>query len=244
MHKIIQGFHAPINALSYLTKNKLWYYAAIPIILSGAALVLFGFIAYFLYLHYFASLFDLDFSNLSLWLRAILFLVKWVIHIAIFIFLFAFMSRLFGIIASILIIPFLSPLVAKIFEIEGLPIFEAKTSQMIGQIFFAIVYSVKILAKQILLTLACLLTGPLQPVLMFLISNYYAGRSQFDYTFELAADLKNIDKLGKGYAMQSVGMGTFYNLAILVPIVGAILVPVLSVVGAALIVTADMKNQK
>ncbi len=76
--------------------------------------------------------------------------------------------------------------------------------------------------------------GPFQGVVMFLVNSYILGKSAFDFVFEKESETVGHRKqLIKHYRPEILGVGMGFFLLLLVPVIGAAIGPVYSVIAAA-----------
>ncbi len=238
------GFAKPLESVSYLSERGLWRYAFLPLLLTAAIVVLFGagLIIYLAGLEgSLPSLNTQDWPAVFRWLLSILGVV---LKIIVLLLLFALLMRFFLLLFSVIVIPFMSPLVEKILIAEGFATLKISGIDMIGYIFATIVYNVKMLLLQLLVALLLIFTGPLQPALNFFVSGYFVGRSYFDYVFELLGKPQQFAQMARGNRAEATGLGIFSNLFVFVPVIGAILAPVLCVVAATRIYAAKNSDKR
>lgn len=230
--RLVQGFLKPLESFSYLSEKRLWRYTIIPLLLTFGIVVISG-VGLFIYLmHVEGSIPVPDTTQWPAILRWLAAILGVVLKIIVLLLLFALFMRVFLLLFSVVVIPFLSPLVEKILVLEGGETLKIGGVELIGYIFAALVYNIKLLLVQLLFALALVITGPLQPVLNFFVSGYFTGRSYFDYVFELLGRPQQFSQMAKGNRVEATGIGIFSNLFIFVPVIGAILGPVLCVVAA------------
>ncbi|GAB4439510.1 MAG: EI24 domain-containing protein [Turneriella sp.] len=231
-NRMISSFVKPLESFSYLTEKSLWRYAAIPLALTAGIVVLFGagLVIYLAGVE--GSLPGLNTQDWPAVLRWLVSILGIVLKIIVLLLVFALLMRLFLLMFSIIVIPFMSPLVEKILVAEGVATLKVSGLEMIGFIFATIVYNVKMLIVQMLVALLLMLTGPLQPALNFFVSGYFVGRSYFDYVFELLGRPQQFAQMARGNRAEATGVGIFSNLFVFVPVVGAVLGPLLCVVAA------------
>jgi uncharacterized protein involved in cysteine biosynthesis len=237
-NRMISGFARPLESFSYMTENRLWGYAVIPLALTAAIVVLLGagLVVYLAAVEgSLPALNTQDWPAVVRWLVSILGIV---LKIIVLLLLFALLMRVFLLLFSVIVIPFMSPLVEKILVAEGFTTLKISGTEMIGFIFAAIIYNVKLLIVQVFAALLLMLSGPLQPALNFFVSGYFIGRSYFDYVFELLGRPQQFAQMARGNRAEATGVGIFSNLFVFVPVVGAILGPLLCVVAATRIYAA------
>ena len=244
LSRMVSGFTKPLESFSYLSQKGLWGYAVIPLALTTAIVVLFG-VGLVVYLAgvegSLPALNTQDWPAVLRWLVSILGIV---LKIIILLLLFALLMRVFLLLFSVIVIPFMSPLVEKILVAEGITTLKISGTEMVGFIFAAIVYNFKLLIVQLFAALLLMLSGPLQPALNFFVSGYFIGRSYFDYVFELLDRPQQFAQMARGNRAEATGVGIFSNLFVFVPVVGAILAPLLCVVAATRIYAARNSGNK
>lgn len=231
--RLAQGFTAPLKSFTYLTENKLWGYAILPLCLTAAIAVLVAIGIWIFVLSNLNSLLDFRVDDWPAILRGLFYLIRFVLKIVILYLLFSLIMRLFLALFGIVVIPFLSPLVEKILQKEGVAIVTIKNAEWIGYIFSSIVYSVKMLLWQTIVAILLIFTGPLQPALNLFFSSYYLGRSYFDYVLELLGHPAEFSKRIGGLKAEVTGLGLFSSASMFVPVIGPVFSPILSTVAAA-----------
>lgn len=229
--RIGQGFASPLSSLSYLTENKLWKYMWLPLLLTVAALFVLGLVFWLLFFSG-PSKPVLDIADWPTFVQWIIMALQFVIKIVVLVLLFSLILRIYLALFSIVVIPFLSPLVEKILQIEGMTTLKLGTLALVGYIVASLWYNIKMFFLQLIVAFLLLFTGPLQPFLNFWASSYFIGRSYFDYVFEMLGRPKEFAQMAKSYRSEAVGLGMFSTVAFFIPVVGTILVPLLSVVAA------------
>lgn len=237
------GFLAPIESIGYLNRNRLWKYAVLPLFLSAAVVFVFFTLALI-------WIFSLDLSALenvaSNWHPLLQWLIAFlgiVFKIIVLLLVFIILMRFYLLLYSIMVVPFLSPLVEKILQLEGLESIKVSMLEIFNYVIATIIYNIKLLLMQLLISLLLLLVGPLQPVLNFFVTGYFTGRSCYDYVFELLSKPQQFAALARPHLLEMTGVGVFTNLAMAVPVLGTIFVPLLSVVAATRLYIQHYKKQ-
>ncbi|MBX3723629.1 MAG: EI24 domain-containing protein [Turneriella sp.] len=239
--RIGRGFSLPLASFSYISQKKLWGYTIFPLILTAGIVALLSFVFWYFVLSYITSWLAVDASNWFFLLRWFYNLFQFIFKLVILYFMFSLVLRLYLALFSIIVIPFLSPLVEKILQGEGITTIQIKGSEMFGYILATIWYSIKMFIWQSFVALLLLFTGPLQPFLNFFFGSYFLGRSYFDTVFDLLGKPKEFSNMIKGFRSEATGLGVFSTLFIFIPVFGAIFAPVLAVV-AATRMFAERKN--
>lgn len=241
--RIARGFSTPLGSFGYMSDNRLWGFAVIPLLLTLAIVVAMAFFVWVYLLGYISDKLAFDVSDWPSFLQFLVAGLQFVLKLVIIYFFFTFLLRVFMALFSIIVIPFLSPLVEKILAKEGVTTIKISNLELVGFIFSSIVYNVKILVVQTIFALLLLFTGPLQPILNFFTSSYFVGRSYFDYVFEMLGKPREFGEMAKGYRAISVGLGMFSHVFLFVPLIGAVFTPILCVVAATRIFAESSKQK-
>ena len=141
---------------------------------------------------------------------------------------------LYRFLASIIIIPFLGPLLSRIEKI----IIGQSIELSIKQDLLNAVYGMGTALRAALYSLGILIfsffTGPLQIPINFIAQSYFMGRGSFDYIFEKAGpDLNQRKELIQKNRYAILGNGCAYLIFFFLPILGFLLGPILALTGAA-----------
>ena len=230
--RIGRGIGLPLNSFGYISQKKLWGYTIFPLILTAGIVAVISLVFWYFVISYLTSWMNVDASNWFFLLRWFYNLFHFIFKLVLFYLMFSFVMRLYLALFSIIVIPFLSPLVEKILHAEGLSTMQIKGSEMAGYILATIWYSIKMLIWQGFVALLLLFTGPLQPFLNFGFSSYFLGRSYFDTVFDLLGKPKEFGAMIKGFRSEATGLGIFSSLFVFIPVFGTIFAPVLCVVAA------------
>jgi CysZ protein len=234
----LAGASSYFKAWTLITRHKLWFYLFVPGIIS---LCLGGFIAYGAYT-------SSDFLTQSLvgfypekWWG-----FKYVAKVA---FVFSALILLIGgflsyrLVLMALVSPFMSPLAAKIQEIEtGLrvddPSFFSFTNLKL--IFRGFFLSLRNLGKELWYTVLLLMLGLIPvfslfvPFLIFGIQAFYSGFGSLDYTLEKYYNISDSKKFVAQNRALAIGNGTVFLLLLTVPVLGLFLAPALSTAAGTL----------
>jgi uncharacterized protein involved in cysteine biosynthesis len=239
--RIARGISMPLSSFGYMTEKKLWGYTIFPLLLTAVIVIAMAVIVWVYMLGYIGEMLTFDLNDWPKFLQYVAMTFQIILKIVILYLMFTFLLRVFLTLFSILVIPFLSPLVEKILVEEGISTLKISHLEMIGYIFSSIVYNSKLLIAQTFFAVLLLFTGPLQPMLSFGVSSYYVGRSYFDYVFELLGRPRDFDKLAQGYRVEATGVGAFSHVFLFVPFIGAVFTPILCVVAATRLFAAKVK---
>ncbi|HRP69651.1 MAG TPA: EI24 domain-containing protein [Turneriella sp.] len=230
--RIGRGISLPLNSISYITEKKLWGYTVFPLLLTAGVAALLGFLFWFFLLSSITAWLQVDTVNWFFLLRWFYYLFEFIFKLVFFYFLFSFMLRVYLVLFSVIVIPFLSPVIEKILHAEGIDTLPIKASEIFGYIVSTVWYSIKMLLLQGGVALLLLFTGPLQPFLNFFSSSYFIGRSYFDLVFDLVGRPREFSGMIQGNKAEATGLGVFSSVFVFIPVVGVILAPLLCVVAA------------
>jgi len=244
MTSLIAGFKSFFVGISFIQEHKLWKYIVIPSLISLTIGILLTFGIYLSITTWVLSFLDgvskLDFSgfwgnilDVILWL--VLFIGKAFIHLASFVIGAVISIILYTTLASILIDPFMGTLHEKVEEIITGEIIETATSNDIKSIVLGVVFSLKSALRSLAWLLLSMMTGPLQPVLMFVVESKALGGESFDLLFEKSSfTIEERKQELKKYQMHMTGLG-MAKLLMIMTVIGTFIVPAASITGAALI---------
>lgn len=238
-NELAKAIQAYFNSLEFINQHKLWGYFIIPAILNLLVFIAVGVIAFYSageLIYYFSDLTDLDTSN-----EAVAF-GQMLLAVLIRIIVFLIYLKLYRYFILILLAPVLALMAEKLFELKNESSVPFKFSRFISNAARGIKIAFSNLLKEIALTLIILIMvillpiiSPFAPLVIFLIEGYYYGFSMIDYFNELKG-MKADESRGfiwehKGLAL---GNGTLFSLLLLIPFIGVLIVPSLSLVAAHL----------
>ncbi|MDH5717507.1 MAG: EI24 domain-containing protein [Spirochaetia bacterium] len=140
----------------------------------------------------------------------------------------------YRILASVLVTPFLGPLVSKIEVILTGKELKTSIGTDIKNAAAGILSSVQNMLLELLIMV---ISGPLSPFLLSTIEGYFLGKGSFDYFFEKHAQTYEEKKImQKKYRGEIQGLGMAHLVCLFIPILGVFIAPVLSITGAALVI--------
>jgi CysZ protein len=137
---------------------------------------------------------------------------------------------------SVVILPFLGPLLEQIETIQLGRRIETSVRQDLSNLSYGLWTSLKhsIAGLGILLVSLCL--GPLNVPVNVAAQSYFLGRGPFDMLFEKAAHSRaERRRLKKAWRVEIFGAGFAFFVVLLVPLLGALIAPVSVVTGAAIL---------
>ncbi|MDH5656408.1 MAG: EI24 domain-containing protein [Spirochaetia bacterium] len=227
--QFLHGFSFFFKGMRFIKKHSLWNYVILPAIVS---LVVAGLLIFFVFMgvsQYILSKFDLDGGFLS----TILSILVWIFSA----FLSFSLSILFyRVIASLIISPFLGPLLEKTTIILYHKKPEVKLATEIKNIIYTVWVNIKFSFIGIAVLLISLPLGPFQILVMVFLEGYFLGRSSFDPVLDLEnKSLRERKKIIKLHFYEILGIGSAFFLFLMIPILGVILAPASGVVASAMI---------
>ena len=206
--------------MAFIHKNSLYCYILLPVFLSAAlgfGLFWFGY--------------QTTFKFIENYLQADNFYLQYGIRVFSIILTTFVLIFLYQILSTIVITPFLSPLLT---QIEKILLKVPRSVSFSSEVRFFIM-SIRSLGMEIILLGLCLFLGPLQPIAMMLIQAYFFGRNQFSYVFEKNyVDKTEFKQALKKFRPHIVGVG-LSNFLLLCLLLGFFLAPALSLTSSALI---------
>jgi CysZ protein len=240
------------KAWNIISTHKLWYYVLMPGLIS---LILGGSIAYSAYLiHDDFSFYLQELYPSSWWGYAIFERIAW--------FFGGVILAVLGILSyrnilMALLSPFMSPLSAKVQEIQtGVPVYDPPFFSFtnLRLILRGLYFAFRNLFKELWFTAWLLLLGLIPflglmvPFILFFVQSFYSGFGNLDYTLEKFYDVKGSKQFSQRHRWLAVGNGTVFLLLLGVPVLGLFFAPALSTVAATLEavkrVDAPLKSQK
>ncbi len=226
--RFFSGFGAFFQGFRFLGQHRLWRYVLLPSLLSlilGLLLlagVYTGVSQGILQLWQGAGMWeDVYETGASLLAGAIALFITLVIY---------------QFLGSLLIIPFLGPLLAQVETILQGQAIEVSLLKDFRNAFVGIWIGIRDLFLQIFCLVISLFLGPFQPVLMITVTSHFLGRSSFDFLLEKHTQtLKERQAKTKTWWLEIQGLGLAEFMLLLIPIVGIFIVPASGLVGAALL---------
>lgn len=239
MFRLFTGFSAFFQGFRFIRRHNLWKYILLPSALSLLVGILVpvglykgtsGFLLGLLndILTGLAGTFHFSYSGLH-WS------VSGLVRLLTAFLAFVIGIILYRVIASLVIIPFLGPLLNQTEKIHiGRPI-EVSLGRDIKNALIGLKISLKFALIGLLVLVISLPLGPFQIIINTLLQGYFLGRSAFDYIFEKeATDPQGRRELVRRHRLQIIGLGLAFFTVLLIPILGVIIAPPAALVGAAL----------
>jgi CysZ protein len=242
-----KGVSYHLKAWSFIAKNGLWLYFLYPVFLVIILYVL-GFYSVFNFGNYLSDKIlgwipDYDGGNsiIGAALSAIISVLKIIAGLVIKLYLLAIILKFAKYIVLILCSPMMALLSERIDEIISGKKYPFEFSQFLKDIFRGIKINLRNLLLETLITIAFLFIGWI-PVIgwvtipfLWIISWYFLGFNMMDYSYERRrmkiSEGVNFTRKHKGIA---VGNGMIFSWLLLIPFLGLIIAPVLSVTAGTL----------
>uniref|UniRef100_B8HNA8 CysZ protein n=1 Tax=Cyanothece sp. (strain PCC 7425 / ATCC 29141) TaxID=395961 RepID=B8HNA8_CYAP4 len=230
------GFGAFFRGFLFVKKHKLWPYLLLPSLLSAVlgVLLLIGIYA------------GTDYLVLRFWdgasgiWQGIYESLVQVVALVAALFITFFTYQL---LASVLVIPFLGPLLAEVeLRLTGEPIATAPW-QDFKNAWIGIWMGIRDLCLQLLCLVISLFLGPFQPAFMIAVTSHFLGRASFDFLLEKhTKNLPERHAQTRAYLLEMEGLGLAQFMILLVPLLGVFIAPASALVGAALVFYADTNS--
>ncbi len=239
MQSFADGFRFFFRGLGFVRQHRLWRFAILPASLSLLLGVLLVVGTYYVLSESLLRSFDagisrvaqalsLPYAGLPGWLRSLA---------SILLLLATFLAQLilYRAFASILVLPFLGPLLSEVERIVlGQPV-EVSLASDIKNALRGLLVGIRLGLLSLLALLLGLFLGPLQIVPNAVVQSYALGRGGFDLVFEkVTADANRRRQLVRENRAAILGMGLAFFLVLFVPILGVVMAPVAGAAGAAL----------
>ena len=232
----------------FIRSHKLWKYVYLPSFLSLILGTLLFILVYrfadnlilsltLSFVQWVYGLFDGSFTELHGAARVFIKLLAGLVAIVVNIILYVPL-------ASVVVIPFMGPLLNQVERIHIGRTVDVTLGQDIRNAFIGMGVGVKIALINIFVLVITLPLGPFQILVNGPINGYFLGRSAFDYIFEKEiADLRERRRMRKEMRPHILGVGLAFFLIMLIPIIGPFIGPAAAVAGAALIYHPEGKPQ-
>ncbi len=229
------GFFAFFRGMAFIYRHSLWKYVILPglvSLLAGALIFtasLYGaeYLGHYLWEHYLAEFI----SN-----ETLVVILDWSGYFLQLVTAIVLTLVLFRPVLSLVIIPFLGPLLE---QVEQIHTGERRTTTLAQDFRNALIGAgtgFKHSAAGIVILLVSYLVGPFSALVNAAAQSYFLGRGSFDLLFEKeSASVRERKQLAKQHRMEIFGLGGAFFLALFVPILGILLAPAFAVTGAALV---------
>lgn len=230
------GFHAFFAGIRFIGKHSLWSYLFFPGLLSIAVLLALGVASFFMVDHFLFQPLQQKFLPESWLVTSTFHIVSFLLHAVLYL-LSAIVALIFyGPASAFLVIPFLGPLLEKTEKILLGSSIEISLGKDIKNAFLGAWLGLKFAFWELFIFILTLITGPLQPLIMLMVSSYFLGRGTIDVVLEKhASGIADRKERARNFYPQFHSLGIAQWLFLFIPIIGQILSPAASLVGAALI---------
>ncbi|MDA0195395.1 MAG: EI24 domain-containing protein [Bacteroidetes bacterium] len=237
---LFKAFKGYSKTLSFITDHKLWSYFLIPAVINITIFIGIGFAAYY----YSGEL--IDFLTKQLGLEALNetmgLILQFFMALLIRFTVFIIYLKLYKYLVLILLSPVLALMAEKIYKLSGAQQGSINTMTFLRNIFRGIkvatinmITEIGLIILIVITTLFIPVISPFSPFMIFAIESYFYGFSMIDYRHELLnlsyRESKESIWSRKGLA---VGNGAVFNLFLLVPVIGVLTAPLISLTAAHL----------
>ena len=225
----LHGFSFFFKGIRFIKKHSLWSYLILPAFLSLIAAV-------FLIVFVFLGISEFLISKINSgngFLSSIIHAAVWIFSAF---FSFSITILLYRIIASLVVMPFLGPLLEKtIFLLHEKQVKISFLSE-IKNIIYTLWVNIKFSITGLFVLIATLPLGPFQILVMIFVEGYFLGRASFDPVFESEnTKIRERKKLIKIHFYEILGLGSAFFLFLMVPVIGILIAPGAALVGAAML---------
>ncbi len=233
LKRIGAGFAGFFRGYSFISRNGLWLYVILPSLASFVCgLLIFGAV------YWQAS--DLLVGLVQRFAESWGWLLLFLARAAAAVLAAVVYVILYRTVASVIVLPFLGPLLLKTEKIligrEVEVTWKRDLINAVKGMWISIVYGI----FSLFVIVVTLPLGPLQALIVFPLQGYFSGRSIFDFILEKeAATLKERSRLAADYRPEILGMGSAYLMVMLIPVFGPLFGP-----AAALTASAEIYYRK
>lgn len=238
------GFTSFGSAWSFISKHNLWAYFTYPVLITVVLLI--GGSAAIIYLSDYLEALIMDLIGLGGnddggwfgWLRGSLNFILNIGLKVVFFFIFMWLQKY---IMLIILSPILALLSEKVDEIITGQKYPFDVNQFIRDVFRGIAIALRNMFIELGFILLCFLiswiplVGLITAIFLYIVSCYFYGFSMIDYTSErrrlsVSQSIAFI-RANKGFAISN---GFLYSLMTMIPYIGTMIAPIVSVVAATL----------
>jgi len=248
-----KGISTHVRGFEFIAKHNLWHFFIYPVLILVALFIA----GYWSVLQLSDWLVDWVTNELGLqavnddswlgWLQVIgAFLVSFLLKVVFLLILSSYIKYIVLIICS----PILALLSERIEEIISGKKFPFNFPQFMRDMMRGILVTLRNLAMETLLIVSCMIIGWI-PVIgwitipfLYVTAWYFMGFSMMDYSYErmrmTIGQGANFTRKHKGIA---IGNGFVFSMILLIPFIGVVIAPILSVVAATLAVLETKKEE-
>lgn len=231
--RFFSGLGALFRGFAFLARHRLWSYLLLPSLFSlGLGLLLLVGV----YTGVSQGVLQLWQERSGVWdevYEAVVSVLSGAIALFVTLVLYQFL-------ASLLVIPFLGPLLAQVETILTGQAMEVSLPQDLRNALLGIWIGIRDVFLQLFCLLISLFLGPLQVVLMVTVTSHFLGRGSFDFLLEKhTSSLQERQATTRLWCPEIQGLGLAEFVILLIPILGIFIVPASGLVGAALLFYGD-----
>lgn len=233
------GISSYFQAIKFVKVNRLWHLLIIPSLLNLFAFALVGYVSWVYTGEIIAYLTDkigLDASNQVL--VVVQFVMAFIIRMIVLLLYF----KIYRYIILIFFAPMLAFISDKVQEIDTGIAKPFTVVQFTKDIYRGMTVAIRNLFLELLITAALLLLVLVIPIfavvvpwIIFTIESYFYGFAMMDYRNEFKLlNARESRALINNHRGLAIGTGTMFNLMLFIPVLGALVAPVLAVVAGGL----------
>jgi CysZ protein len=249
-----KGVSSHIDGLKFISKHNLWHFFIYPVLILIVLFIagywsILGLADWVVdsSLDYFGWT---DSGNMEEWTGILAVIGRLIVGIILKIFFFIILTSYIKYIVLIICSPILALLSERCDEIINNKKYPFNFGQFIHDMLRGILVTLRNMAFETLIIIACLLIGWI-PVIglitvpfLYIIAWYFLGFAMMDYTYErmrfTIGQGATFTRRHKGIA---IGNGFVFSMILLLPFIGVIIAPILSVVAATLAVLEVKKEE-
>ena len=249
-----KGISTHVRGLEFIFKNGLWHFFLYPFIIL--ALLFVGGYWSILELSNWIVDWAMNYFGLSSeastedWTGILAIVGNFLVSIILKIFFLLIFASYIKYIVLIVCSPILALLSERVDEIINKKKYPFNFGQFIHDMFRGILVTLRNMALETLIVLACLVVGWI-PVIgwltvpfLYILGWYFLGFSMMDYSYErLRFKIIEGARFTRKHKGVAIGNGFIFSMILLIPFLGVIIAPILSVVAATLAVL-ELKNEE
>lgn len=248
-----KGISTHIRGIEFISKHGLWHFFLYPLII----LILLFIAGYWSVIQLANWIVDWAMAYFGLdgaastddwvgWLAIVgTFLVGLILKVLLFIIMSSYIKYIVLIVCS----PVLALLSEKVDEIINQKKYPFSFGQFVKDIFRGILVTLRNMALETLIIIACSIIGFIPVVgwivvpFLYLVAWYFLGFAMMDYSYErLRMKISEGVRFTRKHKGIAIGNGFIFSMILLLPFIGVIIAPILSVVAATLAVLEVKKE--
>lgn len=249
-----KGISSHIRGLEFIARHNLWHYFLYPALMLAALLI--GGYWSILQLSDWIVAHGMEYLGLNGtgstddWLGWLAFAGKLVVGFILKFFFFIIFATYVKYIVLIICSPVLALLSERIDEIVSGRKYPFNFGQVVHDAFRGMLVALRNMALQTLIIVACFFIGLIPVVgwltipVLYVVSWYFLGFSMMDYTYErMRLTVRQGAAFTRRHKGIAIGNGFIFSMILLLPFIGVIIAPILSVVAATLAVLETKKEE-